>query len=432
MGAAPLEHSSFDGGVGPINAHRVLPPPGIEDLDAPRVGHHVCGTSPPSLEALCLRGWALDVLAAQPAALTPDWQRRVALHNRGAWKLFLEAERCALPLQRRLRTDGAIADGPAPLLEGSATAELQRVLAARAQLREIGQLASAHGTQAIVLKGSLSALTGPEPLDLADVDVLLPPEGAESLARDLDRRGYRAVALPGPAHLAPLARPHGVPVELHFTIKDLGDLAALRQGARALEDWPGLSRLSATDHLWHVLVHTVVSHPYRRGCLRDVLLTAETLRDSSPSDLTDVQCRIAQHEHAAPLSAMLELAESLVRGEATVDQFTSHAAAHYLLRHRFAWLARWRALMPMTRTVFVLLGGTPDRRGEWADAWNVAPASPWSLLAAIQRVWPRLGRGFRGLLRAVRVPVGRLLAVPVAARARSLARQAAEARNQLP
>jgi len=372
------------------------------------------------------------VLAARPDALNPEWQRRVASYSSGAWKLFLEAERCALPLQRRLRTDGAIADGPAPLLEGSATAELQRVLAARAQLREIGELASAHGIQAIVLKGSLSALTGPEPLDLADVDVLLPADGAEPLARDLDRRGYRAVALPGPAHLAPLARPHGVPVELHFTIQDLGDLAALRQRARPLDQWPGLSRLSAADHLWHVLVHTVVSHPYRRGCLRDVLLTAEALRDSSPSDLTDVQSRIAQHAHAAPLAAMLGLAESLVRGEATVDQFTSHAAAHYLLRHRFAWLARWRALMPMTLTVFALLGGPPDRRGEWADAWNVPPSSPWSLLAAVQRVWPRLGRGFRGLLRAVRVPVGRLLAVPVAARARSLARQAAEARTRLP
>jgi Uncharacterised nucleotidyltransferase len=401
-------------------------------LDAPLPRPHVCGTNPPSLEALCLRSWALDLLAAQPAARNPESQRRVARYSDRAWTLFLDAERCALPLQRRLRAHDEIADGPAPLLERSATVELQRVLAARAQLLEIGQLASAHGIQAIVLKGSLSALTGPEPLDLADIDLLLPAAGAEPLARELDRRGYRAAALPGPAHLAARARPQGVPVELHFTINHLGDCAGLRQRAQALEHWPGLSRLSAADHLWHVLVHTVVSHPYRRGCLRDVLLTAEALRDSAPADLGDVQSRIAQHAHAAPLAALLAMGESVVRGDATVDQFESHAAAHYLLRHRFAWLARWRALMPMTLTVFVLLGGDPDRRVEWADAWNVAPSSTWSLLSAIQRVWPRLGRGFRGLLRAVRVPVGRLLAVPVAARAKSLARQAAEARNRLP
>jgi len=370
------------------------------------------------------------VLAGQPAAFSPEWQRRVALHSGGAWRLFLEAERCALALQRRLRANGAIADGPAPLVEGSATTELQRVLTARAQLVEIGQLASAHGIPAIVLKGSLSALMGPEPLDLADVDVLLPPDGAELLARELDRRGYRAVALPGPAHLAPRARPHGVPVELHCTIMHLGDLAGLRHRARALTEWTGLSRLSPVDHLWHVLVHTVVSHPYRRGSLRDVLLTAEALRDVAPSDLDDVRSRIAQHAHAVPLGTMLALVQSLVRGDAPVDQFRSYAAAHYLLRHRFAWLAPWRALKPMTLTVFVLLGEPLDRRMEWADAWNVSPASTWTLLAAIQRVWPRLGRGFRGLLQAMRLPFGRLLAVPVAARARYLAKQA-EARYRL-
>jgi len=197
-----------------------------------------------------------------------------------------------------------------------------------------------------------------------------------------------------------------------------------------MEEWCGLSRLSAADHLWHILVHTVVSHPYRRGCLRDVVLTAQALRDVAASDLADVRSRIAQHAHAAPLAALLAMGESLLRGEPAVDQFSSHAAAHYLLRHRFAWLVRWRALSPMTTTVFVLLGDRPDRRVEWGDAWNVSPASTWSLLAALQRLWPRLGRGFRGLLRAVRIPVGRVLAVPVAARARSLAKQA-DARYRL-
>ncbi len=370
------------------------------------------------------------MLAGQPAALTPACRRRVARYGGGAWKLFLEAERCALPLQRRLRSAGETADGPAPALEGSATTELQRVLAARAQLVEIGQLASAHGIQAIVLKGSLAALIGPEPLDLADIDVLLPADGAEQLAQLLDARGYRAAALPGPAHLAPRTRPHGIPVELHFTIQNVADLAGLRQRARPMEEWCGLSRLSAADHLWHILVHTVVSHPYRRGCLRDVVLTAQALRDVAASDLADVRSRIAQHAHATPLAALLAMGESLLRGEAAVDQFSSHAAAHYLLRHRFAWLVRWRALSPMTTTVFVMLGDRPDRRVEWGDAWNVSPASTWSLLAALQRLWPRLGRGFRGLLRAVRIPVGRVLAVPVAARARSLAKQA-DARYRL-
>src|SRR2546425_7423326 len=99
------------------------------------------------LEALCLRAWALDVLASQAAALSAEWQRRVVLHSRGAWQLFLEAERCALALQRRLRAQGEIADGPAPMLQSSATAELQRVLTARAQLLEIGQLAGTRSEE---------------------------------------------------------------------------------------------------------------------------------------------------------------------------------------------------------------------------------------------------------------------------------------------
>lgn len=386
-------------------------------------------TDAPSLQALCLRAWALDLLTNQPTALSRERQRRVALYSGGAWKLFLDAERCAQPLQRRLRAGEEIADGPAPLLLGPARVELKRVLSARAQLPEIGQLASVEGIQAIVLKGSLSALTGPEPVDLADVDVLLPPEGAERLAHLLAGRGYCTVALPGTGQLAPRARPNGVPIDLHFALHDLEDLAGMRQRARPLEAWPGLWRLSAADHLWHVLVHIAVSHPYRRGCLRDVVLTAEALREVTPSELSEVERRIARHTHAGPLAALLGLGETLVRGHPSGDPFRTYAAAHYLLRHRFAWVERWRALRPMTTTVFVLLGGRPERRVEWADAWNVSPSSIWTLLAAFQRVWPRLGRGFRVLLRAVRIPVGRLLAFPVAARARSLAKQA-EARDR--
>src|SRR3989449_7316777 len=142
-------------------------------------------------DALRLRAAALDLFAGRQ----PDWSD-LAGCSAVAWDVFLRTERCALALKARI----AAAEGEVPdHVETTATRELQRILSARGQLLRIGQLAAAHGIPAIVLKGGVAALISPAPVDVQDVDVLVPPLQAERLAGLLDEEGFRGT---GPAGTA--------------------------------------------------------------------------------------------------------------------------------------------------------------------------------------------------------------------------------------
>jgi len=170
----------------------------------------------------------------------------------------------------------------------------------------------------------------------------------------------------------------------------------------------------------------VVTHPYRRGCIRDVVLTSSAARDCSQAELDEVTGRIARHRQGRLLTAMLELAKAVHSGASVTDPFTAEAAANYLLRARFGWAARWRVLSPMSTTVFVLLGTRMDRRAEWVETMTRPPLpSSWGFLAAMQRRWPRLGDASQRILRILRLVLGRLLAWPVAKSARRLAERSA-------
>jgi len=331
-----------------------------------------------------------------------------------------------LPLRSRLARGSppSLPAGPARVLETRATAELQRVLSIQGQLREIQQLATVHHLQPIVLKGGVAALGGTEPVSIDDLDVLVAGEQAGLLGRLLDERGYRPLSAESPAHLPARLAPNAVPVEVHFKIPDLDQTSELQAGARPFPGFPGLWRLGPADHLWHVLVHSVVTHPYRRGCLRDVVLASAAAGECSPADLESVAYRIAGHPQRNPLGAMLELAEAVGRGNAVPDRFRADAAANYLLRSRFSWLGRSRALVPSGNSVFVMLGGRSDRRAEWAQVLSSPKApSPFRLLAALERRWPRLGRSSRRLLRTARLALLRPLAWHIAASARRLAKR---------
>jgi len=79
--------------------------------------------------------------------------------------------------------------------------------------------------------------------------------------------------------------------------------------------------------------------------------------------------------------------------------------------------------------VFVLLGSRTDRRAEWVETMTRPPLpSSWGFLAAMQRRWPRLGDASQGILRILRLVLGRLLAWPVATSARRLAERSAPRR----
>ncbi|HEU4451765.1 MAG TPA: hypothetical protein VFR81_01860, partial [Longimicrobium sp.] len=135
-----------------------------------------------AIAALRLRAWAIRVLASPAASVPPREPAE-------AWRLFLLAERCALPLQNRLEAAAVRPDGEAAaVLRERSTVELQRVLSARAELRRVAVLLRERGWPGLVLKGAASALLG-EPVDLADVDVLVKTEHAEGLAEALGGAG---------------------------------------------------------------------------------------------------------------------------------------------------------------------------------------------------------------------------------------------------
>ena len=117
--------------------------------------------------------------------MLPESAARAAACHPRAWRLFLVAERCTLPLLARLSAGGAERTPLPPavhaVLRERGTVELQRVLSAQRQLREIALIARRLGTPCVVLKGGVS-VRGPRALDVADLDLLVPPEQCHAFA----------------------------------------------------------------------------------------------------------------------------------------------------------------------------------------------------------------------------------------------------------
>jgi hypothetical protein len=358
-------------------------------------------------DALRLRALALQVLSGcsgRPAF--PSCSDRT-------WNVFLRTERCALALKARLVAAG----WPVPdQIEQAATRELQRVLSARGQLQRIARLVSAHGMPAIALKGGVAALVSPGPVDLTDVDVLVRAPDAERLAALLEGEGFRATGPAGTAHLAQRIAPNEVHVEVHFGLNEFELDEAIWSRARPVDRAAGLSRLGAADHLWHLLLHTVVIHSYRRGALRDVLLIAEAIGDCDAAALGTVERRVSAHPLSRQLGDQLAMARELRDGLPVEDRFQREAAANYVLRGplRLRYSRFW--MTAFLTALFAQLGGASDRRLEWATAWQRPPfPSPWGLAARLERRWPTLGRWCRTATKVARLTVARAAAWPVAA-----------------
>jgi len=363
-------------------------------------------------DALRLRAAVIDLLGGGQ----PDWNHLPPC-SAGTWDVFLRTERCALALKARLTaTEPGIPEPGRSHMEAAATRELQRILSARGHLLRIGQLARAHDIPAIVLKGGVAALASAAPVDVADVDVLVPPLQAERFAELLDKEGFRGTGPAGTAHIAQRLVPNAVHIEVHFAINDLELTDAMWNRARPLDGASGLSRLGAADHLWHLLVHTVVTHPHRRGSLRDVLLAADALADCSLSELKGVERLIAGHPLAQSLGDVLAMAHELRDGVAIQDRFRREAAANYVLRGPLGWLGFSRFWTgAFVSAVFSQLGGAVYRRHEWALAWNRPEfRSPWGLAARLERWSPWLGRWSRTGTKLGRLVVCRAVAWPVA------------------
>jgi hypothetical protein len=368
--------------------------------------------------ALRLRELALRTLAGLPADAA--WQPAAAC-SAAIWRAFLRAERCAIRLERALETTGylqQLSPEVRDVIRQRALDEQTRILSARSQLHELGQIAVERDWRPAVLKGGLSALVGPGPVDLNDVDILVPKAAAGALATVLDDRGHGAIFSTA-QHLGARILPNALPVEIHISLEADGALPAERvwQGLTPVPGCPGLHALAPADHLWHVLRHAVVDHPNRRGRLRDLLVVSDAVAACGPEELAQLESRVDQHEYTTPLRDVLAMAAAMSTSTPLTDRFRQLALAHYLVRQVTGRLpvstARARDLAEWT---FALLLGRRERRALWIhQVWQrTLEPSPYRFIAWLEQRFPRLGRAWRVSIRSAYRALLVAGAVPIA------------------
>jgi len=357
--------------------------------------------------ALNLRSWAIRVLSSGWAA-PPD----VDLE---AWKLFLRAERCAIALSTR--TEG---DAP-PLLHAAATVELQRILSARAQIEELGRQVAAVGMRVVVLKGGVMALGSSAGVDLSDIDVLGEPAAAHRIAGLLDDRGYLTQGQSSPMHLPQRRQEFAVHIEIHHGLTEL-PATDLWAAAEPVPGRPGLWKPAAVDQVWHALVHSAVTHPFRRGALRDLLLIGWADQPLNGAGHRTLDQRMDAHPRKELLATTLRLARDIRDARAPVDPFLRESAAHYQLSRHFGPLGQSVLKSSIMRAVYATLDGGRARRDFWYSVWDGPNhQSPWPLLARLETAWPWAGRSLRRALRILRLPLVEMNAFRIARRAERLA-----------
>lgn len=383
-------------------------------------------------EALLLRSFALGLLlgpmeervgrpAGSSSAPVPDPPGA----SPPAWRLFLEAERCALPLL------GALERSSAPRPEAAAVAalreraalEARRVLSVRSQLSEVGRVAVGRGLEVVVLKGAVPLARGEPPLALGDLDLLVRPEAVGALEAALREAGYRARVHGAPAHhLPPRGKAGHAPVEIHRSLEKTGEPVpeAVWRRTGAIPGGSGLRCLAPEDQLWHVLVHSVGHHLHRRGRLRDLLLVRGAVRRCGPEGRRAVDARISAHPFREALAAQLAMATGT-----TADLFRAEAASHYLLwRLLPLWPGKRWSVVQLFDAAAARLAGAAEREHLWRATGRLSGGlSGYRWVRALERLPGGLGEGWRKGLRRVRHGLVAGAALPVAAWARRTARR---------
>ena len=364
-------------------------------------------------EALGLRHWALNVLTSTA--------RQPPTCSQASWQLFLGGERCAIPLKTEL-----LAQGHFELLDpvgqrelsDAARRETQRVLSARAQLHLIDNLAVQGEWKIIVLKGAVVLQKDRSGLDLADVDILATHSDAPRLATALDRAGFSGIGFGSDQHLKGRIAEGELTIEIH-TVVDASDPSwsqTVWDRLVPLQGTSGLRRLSARDHLWHLLTHVVVHHPHRQGAIRDLLLIRDAVADCSQDELVDLTKDIASHPYTTTLEDVLESARELGGTVPFVDRFISQSATVYYLgwqgnRLPLPWVIRAEASM---WACMLLLGRAAFRRfWDWVLMEDV-DQSLFPLIAWLEQRTSRFGRAARVASRLIRGGIAAMLAVPLA------------------
>jgi hypothetical protein len=325
------------------------------------------------------------------------------------FRLLLGTERCALPLAERL------GDRVPEVVRAMATRDSQVVLLREAALAELGGFAAAQGFPLVALKSAAQRARLPS----LDLDVLVPPGRLEEMAGFMAGRGYRGtrgylerrelhrVHIPGRSRAGEMT------VEVHH---ELGDGPPLDQavwgGLRPHPVLAGCYRLPASRQAWHLLWHSTVSHPHRRGQLGDLLLLREALDDLDDAGRAWLDHEVGTHPAAEVLGRAVAMADGIREGRVPADQFAEVAAAQYAWRSS-AMIPRLPARLAkmLEGQVFEMADGG-GVRGLWRRlvvADDTPSARPW--LYAVQRVLPWVAKPgrllSRGAVFGVTLPVAR-------------------------
>jgi hypothetical protein len=286
-----------------------------------------------------------------------------------AWRVFLAAECCALPLARELRRLGLedrLDTLPREELRRAELRESQRVLAARSTLDALDLIGERLGIPIVVLKGGESvAIREGSTFDLGDVDILVGADAARPLWDALCAEGWRPsreAILPGMEtdqnHYDSLIPPGGgLPLELHRGVR-YGQPGASALSGEPIDRRASLHRLNRLDAIRLMLWHSVVQHPHRRGHLRDVFLLGFVLQQLAPQERDALGVSVAADPFALELREMLAAASSLgtSSGVATSPNTEHFVAWKYATLLRVDWVADellpgWTALgyIPLER-----------------------------------------------------------------------------------
>jgi hypothetical protein len=257
-----------------------------------------------------------------------------------SWRLLLRVECCALPLVARLRRHDAFGrlSGHVQLeLVTAQGVEMQRVLAARAVIREIELLCANTDVRLSVLKGGAHAVDGRlTPLDLGDVDLLAERGQSAEAWTALVRGGWKpeisgidpATGLGDRIHFAPVrSTGHELSVELHDRFTYGPTSVATEELIRiAIPGFTAIRRLRGTGAILATLHHSVIKHPYRRGHLRDLFLLDEAFREASEEERDAVDHAFARDPYAPELHEMMRQSLALSSNEYSTEDSTATRA----------------------------------------------------------------------------------------------------------
>lgn len=353
------------------------------------------------LEALHLRRWAIHALFG-PTDVLPN--AGITEFGPASWALMLRAERCALPLCTAGVLEGV--QGAARLderLRQEADRELFRALLARTQCEEIGSQARERGWRLAILKGGRSVLDCVRPVYLSDLDLLVHPECLADVRRWFFSAGYRESGGRASHRLPLLTRKGGLPVELHVAIPGLGLGEDLWREMGPEAGTSGFHTLPPREHLWHLMLHSVVQHPNRRGRLRDLYLIVSALDACVDDDERCVQRRAEMDRYAAPLLGLLEMSLKARRRALVTDPFVPIAAASYIWRDSDSVRVLPRSIALLAHSgIFLRLGGPALGGKQWMShklGFEYSSVAPGVMVA--QRISVPLGRAVRWVARSV-------------------------------